>query len=407
MTYEIVFDADGRVIFPDLPGELLPAAEALAAPLPPPAAPRPTNGLHQWWHTRSIHLGITHPALKETATPVLWALHGAALKGASPKQEPRLRIDEALAEAGPARRERAAIADAVEAAHRQAATLLDLKIELARRALGSCDLCALRCGANRRAGERGACGSGFDARYTDCFINWSEERDLTPGISIFLSGCNWRCVYCQYSENLSAEAGTVVEPRGLALRVEDLWRRGGTTIHWLGGNPDQNVWVAIATLQVCQAPLPVVWNSNGYASQRTLRLLNGIVDTHIVDFRHWSSDCAGRYGAPPDSAAVIRRNLSQIAEQGSDLIVRHLQLPGHFECCTAPILRWLAQTLIYEKPGFRLNLMGGQYRPAHQTHRYPEINRRLHDEERHAVGALALDLGLRLEHGQTEAARER
>lgn len=368
MSYEIVFGADGCVSFPDLPDALLPAVEALNAPLPHPAAQAAGEEPPAWWRTRRTAVGLKRADLAQASASALWAIHRAALDGD--------------------------LDPTSDAEQPGGATLLDLKIELACRSLSACDLCAHQCGADRWAGERGACGSALESRTTRCFLNWSEERELTPGISVFLSGCNWRCVYCQYPENLDASAGTIVEPERLAQHIEELWREGGTNIHWVGGNPDQHVWAALGTLRACGAPIPVVWNSNGYASQTTLRLLEGVVDTHIVDFRHWSPACASRYGVPAEGAEIIRRNLRIIAAQGADLIVRHLQLPGHFECCTAPILRWLAEQLPSEPPRVRLNLMHGQYRPAFEVHRTPEINRRLSPEERARSERLARALKL-------------
>jgi putative pyruvate formate lyase activating enzyme len=136
----------------------------------------------------------------------------------------------------------------------------------------------------------------------------------------------------------------------------------------------------------------VVWNTNGYASPTTLRLLDGVVDVYLVDFRHGASACAQRYGVPGDSVDIIRHNLRQIAAQDTALIVRHLQLPTHFECCTASVLRWLAAEL----PDVSLNLMHGQYRPARLAYRYPEINRRLTPAERKKAMQLACDLDLML-----------
>lgn len=367
MTHKIVFGADGCVLFPDLPDEITVAAEALEAPIPRPAAAMRERQKPRWWRARQSKVPLTRPELEQVATSTLWALHASA-SGSDP------------APGNPGERQE------------NTATLLGLKSELARRSLMACDLCALRCGADRWSGERGACGSSRNAHYTRCFLNWSEERHLTPGISVFLSGCNWECVYCQYPENLDTQAGPVLEPSKLASRIESLWQQGGANVHWVGGNPDQHLWAVLETLAACRQRVSVVWNSNGYASKMTLRLLNGIVDTHIVDFRHWPASCAERYGVPSDSQEVIKRNLKLIASQDCELIVRHLQLPGHFSCCTTPILRWLAK----EIPQASLNLMHGQYRPAFQAHRYPEINRRLTAEECGQAERLARSLNLSL-----------
>ena len=237
----------------------------------------------------------------------------------------------------------------------------------------------------------GVCGSQKDAYYTGCFLNWSEEKHLIPGIMIYLNGCNWQCVYCQYPQHLPAQTGRLLEPQTLALLIDELCQMGGRTIHWVGGNPDQSLWPVLATLHECKSDLPVVWNSNGYASEETLDLLNGIVDSYLIDFRYWGDVCALRYGAAPHSCLTIQRNLKIIAQKHADLIVRHLQLPGHFECCTKPILNWISSQL----PGARLNLMNGQYRPAHNALQYPEINRRLSPQERLMATELAGKLGIK------------
>lgn len=365
MSYDIVFSPDGTISLPDLPTELLPAVQALEAPLPERTTSQ--DALPVWWRTRRTCVPLTPSDLAESPTEILWSIHEAGMRA----QKGLAAGDEE--ENGPV-------------------TLLDLKVELARRSLTACNLCAHHCGVDRWAGTAGACGSTREAYVTRIFLNWSEEQQLTPGISVFLSGCNWRCVYCQYPENLAAQSSQPLAPAHLARRIEDLWQAGGTNIHWVGGNPDQDLWSALATLQYCQAPIPVVWNSNGYASITTLSLLEGVVDTHLVDFRHAAPSCAARYGAPPDSAAIIRRNLSLLAAGEVGIIVRHLQLPEHFACCTAPILRWSAAHL----PEVPLNLMHGQYRPAHLAYRHPEINRRLTTGERTEAVALARTLNLTL-----------
>ena len=372
-SYDIIFNPDGSMLLPDLPQELVPAVTALGFTRPAPAVigtasagpGRGSRGRPNWQQAKALRLPLAGPALETAETGLLWELHEQALKSR--------KAQEIESRSG-------------------GASLLDLKTELARRALVNCQLCELRCGANRWAGHSGACGSDREAYYGRCFLNWSEEKHLIPGIMVYLNGCNWACVYCQYPDHLTAKAGKVLEPEALAGEIERLRQAGGVNIHWVGGNPDQSLWAVLRTLQACQANLPIVWNSNGYTSSEALRLLEGVVDAYLVDFRYWEEACARRYGAAPHSRETIQRNLGLIAGQADELIVRHLQLPGHFECCTRPILEWLAAHL----PETALNLMNGQYHPAHHAYRYPEINRRLTPAERQAADRLAASLGIKL-----------
>lgn len=365
MSYEIVFNPDGIASFPDLPGELLPLAREFGASVASSDYPRPVSSGFSLLRQRSVPL--PKACVSQISTQSLWGIHDAALANKSSFTSSPAPIELSIY-----------------------ASLLDIKTELARRVLAECDLCETRCGVNRWAREIGYCGSSQDAYYARCFINWGEEKHISPGITISLCGCNWHCVYCQYPEFLLNTQGILIEPQELAALIAMLSRSGGRTIHWVGGNPDQHVWAILSTLQACTVDLPVVWNSNGYASRTTLRILDGVVDTYLLDFRHWSAVCANRYGCPTNSADIIQRNLKTLSCDTHDLIVRHLQMPGHFDCCTAPILKWLAK----ETPEIKLNLMHGQYRPAHQSYLFPEINRRLTAEERRLSTNLAKSLNL-------------
>jgi putative pyruvate formate lyase activating enzyme len=363
MQYDVVFNPDGSLDLPDLPGELIPAVESLGFAIPVLAMP--AGGFSKFRKARQFWLPLTKSELATFTTEHLWLLHDQSVS-----QGPEIPFNSQEKE--------------------DQASYLDLKVELARRQLGACTLCQLRCGVNRWAGESGVCGSQKDAYYGGCFLNWSEEKHLVPGIMIYLNGCNWECVYCQYPQHLPPQAGLLLEPQALSRLIDGLCQQGGRNIHWVGGNPDQSLWPVLATLQACHSNLPVVWNSNGYASEETLKLLNGVIDTFLIDFRYWDDACASHYGAAPHASATIQRNLKIIAQGQVDLIVRHLQLPGHFECCTKPILHWIASQL----PGARLNLMNGQYRPAHLAYRYPEINRRLSPQEHLLAAELAGGLGI-------------
>lgn len=361
ISYEVVFNTDGTVHFVDLPEELFPLVKSLGSVPPDPRISARKMQVPHYILTRGKETPLQVDDLPMVSMSQLWAAHEGKMGGES--TSPRAR-----------------------------ASLLDVKAEIARRSLMKCDLCEMMCGVNRWEGERGKCGSGrlsYVARY---FLNWGEERHLIPAITISLAGCNWHCVYCQYAAYLDPLNGHEIEPHNLSATIYRLWQQGGITIQWIGGNPDQHIWAVLSTLQLCQVPIPVVWNTNGYASEVSIRLLEGVVDTYIIDFRYGPGNCDVRYGAPRESWRVITRNLALLANQNVDIIIRHLQLPGHFDCCTTPVLRWIA----INTPNASVNLLNGQYRPAHLAHRFPELTKRLPRSEIERAYKLATELGLQL-----------
>jgi len=357
----IVFAPDGSLRFQDLPFSLTQLASEFG--WRPACQDTDMPALPRFWLARSTYLDFTRNELETLPMAQLWDLHSAA------------------PEAGDVRD--------------NAATLLDLKTLLAQRLLANCVLCELRCGADRLGGQHGPCGSGHISHVSRAFLNLGEERRVSPGFCVFFTGCNWHCPFCQYPDELNARYGRPINPAEWAAAAADAASEGARTLHFLGGNPDQHLAAALEILQHCGIRLEVVWNSNGYASEETMRLLNGIVDVWLTDLRFGNEDCAVRLGAWPDTWATVTRNLRMAAASGSDLIIRHLQLPGHFTCCTAPCLRWIADNLA-ACPNVQVNLMAGQYMPLHRAYRYPALNRFLDPEESKAAVDLARDLALPL-----------
>jgi putative pyruvate formate lyase activating enzyme len=136
--------------------------------------------------------------------------------------------------------------------------------------------------------------------------------------------------------------------------------------------------------------VPVVWNSNSYYSEETAQLLVGFVDVYLLDFKYGPSNCAERISDAPDYWEVCARNHLD-AKKNGELIIRVLVLPGHLECCTKPILNWIAENLGVET---RVNLMF-QYRPEWCANEIPELRRRLSKEEMQKAVTLAREAGLK------------
>jgi len=275
-----------------------------------------------------------------------------------------------------------------------ATTLLALKTELARRILKSCDLCERKCGVNRAARERGHCGV-LETRICSEFLHMGEEPDLVPSYTVFFAGCTFNCVFCQnWDISTRPESGIVIDPGELAAMIESRAEGGRTgaarNVNWVGGDPTSNLPFILEVLERCDANIPQVWNSNMYITEKTLRLLEGVIDIYLTDFKYGNDVCAQRLSNADDYTKVVTRN-HLLARKQAEMIIRHLVLPNHFDCCTAPILKWISENL----DGVKVNVMS-QYRPEHWARDYDDISRPLRMSEYRDALELAEELGLDL-----------
>jgi putative pyruvate formate lyase activating enzyme len=266
-------------------------------------------------------------------------------------------------------------------------SLLDLKLKLARHMLVKCELCERKCRANRLKGEEGHCRV-VQSKISSEFVHWGEEPELTPSHTIFFAGCTFNCVFCQnWDISQNPKSGDIKSPKRIA---EIIKRRSETTrnTNWVGGDPTSNLPFIMETLTYCNVNAPQVWNSNMYLTEKTLRLLDGIIDVYLTDFKYGNSECAKRLSNVSNYWEIITRN-HKIARSQCEMIIRHLVLPGHFECCSKPILKWISENL----QGVRVNVMD-QYRPEYNAYDYEELTKRLSRQEYLRARTLAENLGL-------------
>jgi len=278
-------------------------------------------------------------------------------------------------------------------------SLLDVKAELAKRMLGQCELCERRCKANRSAGMKGHCGV-LEPRISSDFLHLGEEPDLVPSYTIFFSGCTFNCVFCQ-NWDISTRPGSGVEmsPESVARKIESRFKADRGTlglsrarnVNWVGGEPTSNLPFILEVFKKCTANLPQVWNSNMYLTEESMRLLNGVIDVYLTDFKYGNDACALRLSNAPDYMRVVKRN-HVLARDQAEVIIRHLVLPGHIECCTRPVLNWISENLRCVK----VNVMA-QYRPEHRAREFPEIARSLRMSEFKKALEIAYSLGLELD----------
>jgi putative pyruvate formate lyase activating enzyme len=266
----------------------------------------------------------------------------------------------------------------------------DLKIELAKRILKNCHFCMRKCGVNRLNGELGACRCGVKAAVSTYFEHLGEEPELVPSGTIFTCGCTMRCLHCQnWSISQWYEKGEEYESYELAKVVERLWRNGCRNANLVGGDPTPWLKIWLETFRDVKVNIPVVWNSNSYYSEETAKLLVGFADVYLLDFKYGKDECATRISSAPKYVETAQKNHLYALKYG-ELIIRILVLPKHVECCTKPILKWIAENL---GTWVRVNIMD-QYRPEWKAHEIPELRRRLLPSEFKEAVDYAKSLGL-------------
>jgi len=271
-----------------------------------------------------------------------------------------------------------------------AKSYFDLKIQIANKIVQTCHFCTRRCGVNRLTSGLGYCGCGDTISVSSIFAHMGEEPELVPSGTIFTMGCTMRCRHCQnWTISQWKEDGTEYKPEELAKEIEQLRRGGCRNANLVGGEPTPWLKQWLETFRHVGVNVPIVWNSNSYYSEETARLLTGFVDVYLLDFKYGPGDCAERISDAPKYWEVCTRNHLE-AKKNGELIIRVLVLPGHLECCTKPILNWIAENL---GPETRVNLLF-QYRPEWRAHEIPELRRQLSKEEREKAEKIAEKAGL-------------
>jgi len=278
----------------------------------------------------------------------------------------------------------------VEKMRKPKVSLLDLKLELARRFFKACNYCERKCGVDRTE-KAGVCGV-TESRVSSEFLHYGEEPELVPSYTIFFAGCTFKCAFCQnWDISQHPDSGVKISAERMAKMIERNVGRARNT-NWVGGDPTSNLKYILEVLSLCRGNIPQVWNSNMYLTETTMLLLDGIIDVYLTDFKYGPSDCAKRLSGVERYWDVVTRN-HKLANEQAETIIRHLVLPDHFDCCTKPILGWIAEKLNNSK--VRVNIMD-QYHPDYHAYEHPELTRRLDLSEFVHALAYGRDLGLNI-----------
>ena len=265
-------------------------------------------------------------------------------------------------------------------------SLIDLKIELANRIFKNCIFCENKCKINRNK-DKGKCGVK-QTRISSEFLHIGEEEILIPSHTIFFSGCTFNCVFCQNWDISQRINGLYVKPDRLAEIIKNRKYQGSINVNCVGGDPNPNISYILKTLKNLDVNIPQIWNSNMYCSIESMRLLDGIIDLYLTDFKYGNNKCAERLSKIKNYFEIINRNHKEIYDK-SEMIIRHLVLPNHIDCCSKPIIDWISENI----PGVLVNIMG-QYRPEYNAGKYQDISRNVSIKEINEVKKYAEDKGI-------------
>jgi putative pyruvate formate lyase activating enzyme len=280
------------------------------------------------------------------------------------------------------------------------ASLLEVKVEIARRMLRKCELCGLRCAVNRATGERGRCGLGQEALVYESYVHIAEEPPINPSLNVALRGCGLRCVFCQQSRALQV-GGPEIDLLGSRTWAQ-LDLHEARSLSFVGGNPTESLPAVLAFLASAPSTfaLPVVWNSAGYDSVEAVRLLDGVCDAFIPDCKYGNNGCAAALSKVRGYMGVVRAAIEEMCRQAVPVFVRILVLPGHVRCCHLPSLELLAPW----RKQLRLNVLS-QYMPDFQVQfADADLARQVSPEEVSTVRNAAEDAGFDVMRLETVAA---
>jgi len=285
------------------------------------------------------------------------------------------------------------------------AKILQDRARAALARLESCDLCPRGCGVNRLLDEHGYCRTGRLARVACYAPHFGEEPPLVGSAgsgTIFFSGCNLSCVFCQNYGISQLDQGREVSAVALAQMMLALQRKGCHNINFV--TPTHVVPQILGALVLAREKglnVPLVYNSGGYDSVETLRLLEGIFDIYMPDAKYGSDEPALKYSQAPQYTEVMKSALWEMHRQVGDLVldeegiavrgllVRHLILPAG-AAGTAEVVRFLAEEI---SSNTYLNIMP-QFRPEYKACQFPELSRPITGQEYSDALRLAAQAGL-------------
>lgn len=269
----------------------------------------------------------------------------------------------------------------------------------------NCLLCPRKCGINRRTGQTGVCGVSSEIKVARAALHYWEEPCISGkrgSGAVFFSGCSLHCVFCQNREISDGKEGKVISKERLSDIFMELADKGANNINLVtpGQYIPDIVW-AVNDAKSRGMKLPIIYNTSGYENVTELKLLEGIVDVYLPDFKYMDSTLSARYSRTKDYPSVAKQALSEMVRQQPDVviddatgliqkgvIVRQLLLPGHVNDAKS-VLKYLYDT--YHDHVY-ISMMS-QFTPI-ALKDYPEINRTVTRREYERLVDYALEIGI-------------
>lgn len=269
----------------------------------------------------------------------------------------------------------------------------------------NCLLCPRKCGINRSTGQTGVCGVSSEIKVARAALHYWEEPCISGkrgSGAVFFSGCSLHCVFCQNREISDGKAGKVISKERLSDIFIELADKGANNINLVtpGQYIPDIVW-AVNDAKSRGMKLPIIYNTSGYENVTELKLLEGIVDVYLPDFKYMDSTLSARYSMAKDYPSVAKQAISEMVRQQPDVviddatgliqkgvIVRQLLLPGHVNDAKA-VLKYLYDT--YHDHVY-ISMMS-QFTPI-ALKDYPEINRTVTKREYERLVDYALEIGI-------------
>lgn len=267
----------------------------------------------------------------------------------------------------------------------------------------NCLLCPRKCGINRSTGQTGVCGVSSEIKVARAALHYWEEPCISGkrgSGAVFFSGCSLHCVFCQNREISDGKEGKVISKERLSDIFMELADKGANNINLVtpGQYIPDIVW-AVNDAKSRGMKLPIIYNTSGYENVTELKLLEGIVDVYLPDFKYMDSTLSAMYSRAKDYPSVAKQALSEMVRQQPDVviddatgliqkgvIVRQLLLPGHVNDAKA-VLKYLYDT--YHDHVY-ISMMS-QFTPI-ALKDYPEINRTVTRREYERLVDYALEI---------------
>ena len=268
-----------------------------------------------------------------------------------------------------------------------------------------CNLCPRECNVDRGLGKIGFCKVPNHIKVARAALHFWEEPCISGeegSGTVFFSGCNLRCVYCQNRKIAEGVYGKEITVDRLAAIFVELQEKGANNINLV--TPSHYVLEIVKALKMAKAQglsVPVVYNSSAYEKVESLSLLEGYVDVYLPDFKYMDALLSKKYSGAKDYSDVAKEALKEMVRQVGEarfdergiltngVVVRHLVLPGYTED-SKKIIKYL-----YETYGNHIYIsILSQFTPLNGLKEYPELNRKLTEEEYDEVVDYAIEIGV-------------